>query len=233
MGGFGGSNPWPMQWGGGPTDEEVVYNALRSAVGEGGSAKKDDGIDGLWRRCRARGLAAGGSFAERAALQAFPQVATDHIPVFEEEFGIIPPEGATDEDRRQAIVAAYTLKAAQNEVELAERLFEVDPRFVLVNIPRALASTVQLGKAFQPQDGTPAYGGGRFGSAWPNYSSDFCVVVRLPTVAVMPTPVDLASITYAKRLLRKILPSWVDFAVITSTGPFLLDVSPLDLTCMT
>lgn len=232
MGAWGSLNPWPFQWGGGPTDEEIVYNALRSAVGEGGSAKDDTGIDGLWRRCRARGLAAVGSFAERAALQAFPQIATDHIPVYEAELRIIPPEGATDEDRRQAIVAAYTLKAAQNELELADRLLEIDPRFLVVNMPRALATTVQLGKAFQPQDGIPAYGGGRFGSAWPNYSSDFCVVVRLPTVAAMPTPVDLASITYAKRLLRKILPSWVDFSVVTSTGPFLIGVSPLGLTCL-
>jgi hypothetical protein len=235
--GYGLWGSFPFEYGGGPTDEETTYNALRSAVGEGGSAANDDGIDGLLRRCRAIALAAGDAAVERAALQAFPQFATDHIPVYEEEYGIVPPEGATEQDRRLAIVAAYTAKVAENEVELAVGLAAIDSRLAPVAIPRAKAWYVQAGKAFEPQDGVPGYGPSSFGAhakstPCPNASSDFYVPVQLTIGTTLPTPTDVASIAKAKAYLRVNLSSWVDFAVLTSTGPFTLDVSPLDLTCM-
>jgi hypothetical protein len=232
MGAWGSFNPWPFEFGGGPTDEESIYNALRSAVGEGGSAKKDDGIDGLWRACCAGGLAALGSFAERAATQAFPNLATDHIPVYEELYGITPPEGATDEDRRQVIAARYVDRLLADEPDLAVALADIDVRATLVAIPPAISTTVQLGKAFEPQDGFPTYGGARLSTGYPNFSSDFYVPVLLTIATTLPTPVDLTSINALKRHLREALPAWVDFDVLTSTGPFILDVSPLDLTAM-
>ena len=231
MGGYGG--PWPLDFGGGPTEEEKAYQALRKAVGEGGSAIREDGIDALWRRCKAMGLAAASTPVERAALQAFPQIATDHLPVYEDVFGIVPPEDATDQDRRIAIVAAYTAKAAENELDLAVGLTAIDTRLAPVAIPRALAWYVQFGKAFEPQDGAPSYGPVFKSTPCPNTSSDFYVPVQLTLAAgPMPTPVDVASIAKAKTFLRAALPSWVDFAVVTNLGPFILDVSPLDLTCM-
>lgn len=230
---MGWGDAWPLEFGGAPTREDLAYRALKSAVGKGGSAENEGGIDGLWRRCKAAGLAAASSAVERAALQAFPHLATDHIPVYEEVFGIVPPEGATDEDRRIAIVAAYTARVAENENELLVGLLAIDPRFSLAVIPRALAWYVQAGKAFEPQDGIPTYGPVAKSTPCPNASSDFYVPVLLTIATVLPTPVDVASVAKAKRYLRAMLPSWVDFSVITSTGPFLADVSPLDFTCTT
>lgn len=230
--GYGGLSSFPFDYGGGPTDEETIYYALRGAVGVGGSATDDTGIDGLWRECRAAGLAAAASSLECAVAQAFPQIATEFIPVYEEELGIVPPENATDEDRRRAITEAYTAKAAENEVDLAVRLSKIDTRLSLPAIPQTKAKTVQFGKAFEPQDGVPTYGPTQKSSRVPNYSDDFFVRVFFTLATTMPTPVDLAIIMKAKRLLREILPSWVSFAIISSNGPFLLDTSPLDLTCL-
>ena len=91
---------------------------------------------------------------------------------------------------------------------------------------------MQLGKAFQPQDGFPSYGGARLSTGYPNFSSDFYVPVLLTIATTLPTPVDLTSINALKRHLREALPAWVNFSVITRTGPFLIGVSPLGLTCL-
>jgi hypothetical protein len=66
-----------------------------------------------------------------------------------------------------------------------------------------------------------------------NFASDFYVPVMLALSSPpMPTPVEFATITEAKRYLARMLAAWVDFSIITNTGPFLLGVSPLGLTCL-
>jgi len=104
-GGFGWHNPWPFEWGGGPTPDEAIYHAWRDALGSL-PAKDDTGIDGLWRQCRSSAIASVATFCERAVLQAFPHVATDHLPLWEDYLGVLP--AGTEEERRADVVEAYT-----------------------------------------------------------------------------------------------------------------------------
>ena len=231
MGGIGWQNPVPFEVGGGETDDELVYEALRRAVGEGGAAENDSGIDGLWRQCKAIALASLGTFAERATLQAFPNLATDHIPVYEDLLGIIPGADATDVDRRAEITAAFTRKILSTLPDIRTQLRAIDARASVIEIPNSVSTIVVRGKAFEPQDGTPDYGPKR-STAFPNFALDFHTVVQLATSTVVPSAADLLVIRRIKRYLRDVLASWCSFAVVTSTG-FLLDVSPLDLTGMT
>lgn len=234
MGGYGWHNGFPFEYGGGETVDEEVYNALRSAVGKGGSAADDSGIDGLWRQCRAQTIATLMTFAERAALQAFPNLATDHIPVYEELLHITPAAGASDEERRRDITAAWTRQISADIPTLRTQLQLIDPRADILDLPHSRATTVVKGKGFEPQDGNPDYGGGRISSSYPNYASEYYLPILLDLAGAGPVPSAAVQIIIQrlKRLVRDVRPSWVDFAVMTGSG-FILDLSPLDATGMT
>lgn len=235
-GGFGWHNPWPFEWGGGPTRVERTYEAMKRAVGEGGYAKNEDGIEGLWRAVRADAIAAINSSAERAITQAFPNLATDHIPVYEEQFRITPASGETDEQRRQAITEAYTRRVESDHPTLLLALQRIDPRFTVPDVPRETSVVVELGKAFQPLSGTPAFGGGRRSTAFPNYASEYIVPVVLDLSATpTPTAAEQLVLLKAKRYLNEVLSSWMHYAVgVGGVGVgFILDDSTLDATGLT
>jgi hypothetical protein len=229
--GYGGG--FPFEYGGGPTEDEIIYEAMKRAVGVGGYAPNEDGIDGLWRWARASAIASINTFAERAVLQFFPQTMTDHLPLAEDYLGIIPPEGATDEQRRAEVRAKLTEQFLSDGPDLLVALRQIDPRFVFDDPPHEQTATTYLGKAFEPQDGSPTYGPRR-STGWPNYSTDFWVIVRLPLDPdnPVPTAVDDVVLGRARRMLNVLLPSWVDFKIVTSTG-WVADVSPADFTATT
>lgn len=234
-GGFGWHNPWPLEWGGGETLDERTYEALKRAVGEGGYAKNEDGIEGLWRACRTEAIACFHSMAERAILQAFPNLATDHIPVYEELFRITPRGGASDEERRIPITEAYTRKIAADHPSLVIALQKLDPRFLLPDIPRATSIVVELGKAFEPASGGPYFGGGRQSTLFPNYASEYIIPVVLDLSATpAPSAAELLVVKNAKRFLNEVLPSWVtyEFSFAGAAG-FILDDSQLDAAGLT
>lgn len=229
---IGWHNPIPFQIGGGPTEDELVYEALKRAVGEGGYAKDETGIDGLDRAIEAGMLSTINQASERAALQAFPSTATDHLSLHEDYLGIVASEEDTDVARRQAVADQLTLVADASEPSLAVQLARIDARASLLSVPHNLTAVVVLGKAFEPQDSTPTYGPMR-GTGYPNYSSEFYVPVLLNLGYVTPTPADLLAIQRIKRLMREALPSWVHFSVITTPGPFILGVSLVGITPVT
>jgi hypothetical protein len=236
-GGYGWQNPWPLEWGGGETFVERSYEALKRAVGDGGYAKNEDGIDGLWRAVRAEALASFTSLAETAVLQAFPDIATDHIPLYEEYFRLTPLSGATEEQRREAIVAAYTRRIESDHPRLLQSLQQLDPRFTIETVARDHSIVVELGKAFQPASGGPFFWGSRTATMFPNYASEFILPVVLD-LSTTPSPGVAEQLTMhgAKRLLNEVLASWMGYSVSTgggSTGGFILDLSPLDATGLT
>lgn len=230
MGGFGWHNPWPFEWGGGPTEDEAIYLAMRNAVGEGGSAKDENGIDGLWRACRATAIATACCAEERAILQAFPNIATDLLPTYEALLRTEPPTGATEVERRELVAAEWTALVEVDIPSLLDVLSRIDPRVALV-IP-AEESTTVYGKAFEPQDGLPSYGV-RKATGFPAYSThDIITFVLLRTGDYAPTQDELDVVRRMRRYLHKVLPSWVDFQVALDSE-FRADISPLDLSLAT
>jgi hypothetical protein len=238
MGGYGGLNPWPLEYGGGPTEEETVYDAMRRAVGDGFPAPNENGIDGNWRMCRAMGIAALGTGGERAALQALPNLATDHIPVYEDLLGITPTVDEPDETRRQNNARAFTRKVQADVPELTVQLTTIDARLSIQEVPYDEGVIVNYGKSFEPQDGSPSFGGGRRSTAFPNYSTEFIVRVLFDLgMFPAPTSAEAAIIRKVKAFLNEVLPSWVSYSISTGGGiagtGFILDQSLLDVTAMT
>jgi hypothetical protein len=215
-GGFGWHNPWPFEWGGGPTIDETVYESWRDTLGSL-PAKDDTGIDGLWRQVRSEAIASVLSMSERAMLQAFPQAATDHLPLWEAFLGLQAGD-KTEEQRREAVADRYTRKALADDPHLSADLVAIDSRFSIRPVERDKSTVMVLGRPF---DATA-----------PNYASSDLLTVVLATTERMPDAHDTQSMMRAKDVLQDALPSWVDFGICTRIG-FFLDLSPLDVTALT
>lgn len=228
----GSLNPCPYRIGGGPTPSSKAYATIRQAVGKGGSAENELGIDGLWRRSRAKGLAAATSPTRRALLQAWPQVATDAIPYFERVLGIVPGVDDTEPQRRAVIVPRWTETPIRTWSELRAALQAIYAGFDMVVQDDSKSTVTLSGRAFDSHALDPAVGppmsipGGC--TEWPAYSTRRTIRVTMALgagTAPIPTPTELAYIEQAKTLFRRALPAHVDFQI--STGRWVLGSSPL------
>lgn len=227
---LGSLNPLPFRVGGGPTPSSRAYQVIRQAVGKGGSAENDLGIDGLWRRSRAKGLAAATSSTRRALLQAFPHLATDSLPYWERRYGLIPAVDATEANRRDAVVERYAEQPVRNWNDLEAKLKAIDARFSISMPSDAEEIVTMYGRGFDQYDTSLLTNGPPFVIACgltqiPAYSSRQVLRVRLALGYAMPTPADYELIARARRLLCAVLPSDEDFAI--TTGDFILGETPL------
>lgn len=234
MGGFGWHNPFPMEFGGGPTEVERVYLALRGAVGKGGSADNDESsIDGLWRQVRARALASVGSSGERALLQAFPNKATDALPYYEQLLLLPPDPDASEDERREDAAVAYTRQILSAIPDVSSALALIDARFEVVTVPWEQLDATEPGRAFEDYAATLPFGGGRKSTARPNFSNAFRahVLLDLSGAAIGPTEDRLRRL--AAELLAEVLPAWNDFAIYSDMDGFNLGVDRLGVTALT
>lgn len=232
MGGYGWDNPWPLEWGGGRTLVEKHYDFLRKAPGRGGVAvDEEESIDALWRQAKANAMAALEAFSERALSEAFPNRATSLLPYYEWLCGIPVPQGANNEERRAEASRRYTFEVPASVPALSDELTAIDPRLSILDIPWDQVETTYEGRAFEDFASAEPYGGGRKSTITPNYSTSFDVVVLFDLSATggVPTPDDARIIDRVKDYLADVLPSWVEFRVISSVG-FILDSSPMDIT---
>jgi hypothetical protein len=228
---LGSLNPLPFRVGGGPTPTSRAYRVIKDAVGEGGSATNEQGIDGLWRRSRAKGLAAATSSTRRALLQAFPFLATDLLPYYERVLGISPPTGATEPQRVDVVVERWTRAAIASTPELEEGLQKIDARLSILTDTDDTSVTTHAGRVFEAYDAAdegPVFNlpGGL--SQLPNFSTRQIVNVHFELgYAGVPNAADQVIIERARELLRTALGSDTDFTI--STGPWVLGVTPLGL----
>ena len=109
MAAFGGSAPFALAFGGGPSRQRKTYDALKQAVGVGNSAPGDihDTIMESWRFAKARGLTAM-ALGPKAFFQNFPDTATDFIPVYEQLLARFFPAGTSDETKRKDLTIRWT-----------------------------------------------------------------------------------------------------------------------------
>lgn len=225
----------PLRPGGGPTDEERVYRVLRSAVGVGGSAPDETGIDGLWRWSRARALSAGRSAFRRAIYNGSPRLATDLLPYYERALGIQGGSAAPDADRRTAVVELWPAPATVTLPQLTTALQRIDSRFSIISPDDDKSGTSLDGRWFGPLpdvtdepefSDNPAVGH----SAYAAHTSRYVMVVLFAvgyTTAL--NTADARKAAAAARLLRISLPPFWDWAIVTSIG-FLAGVSPVGIT---
>jgi hypothetical protein len=213
MSGLGWIAGLPLEVGGDSSRAEAIYRALRSAVGKGGSGPVDS-IEDVWRQSKAQTIASVVVMVERAAVQAFPNLTTDRIPAYERLLRFGAPAGATDEERRRAVAAAWTTENLADTPDVGASLAAIHPAMRIEEEPHELGALVELGKMF------PAHGGEATGvSAFPNYADDFVLRVRydLAPGEVAPAETTRAG---AADLLNRVLPTWVDFELVTGDGFF-------------
>jgi hypothetical protein len=216
---IGSLNPCPFQVGGGPTPKSRAYQVIRQAVGQGGSAENDRGIDGLWRRARAEGLASATSSSRRALLQAFPFLATDLLPYYERILGIVPGEDATEAKRSDLVVERWTRKPIQSWNELLAALQAIDTRLSLILPGDEREIVTEYGRGFDSHD--VGKDGPQFGitggvTQWPAYSTRQVLLVTFTlSYTGVPKPDDQAVLERARALLLESLPSDEEFSITT------------------
>lgn len=214
MADFGWANSLPLELGGQTSHIENVYNALRNAVGRGGSAKDENGLEAAWRAAKAIAIATATDAYERAAFQALPEHATEHVPVYERVLGIAPGSDANEEDRRLAVLAAWTVRVLANIGTLKRSLQVISPKFDVDELAHEQATVTMLGRMF------PSYGDESLHGVpqYPNYSDEFVVrvIYRLEAGEVSIPGMLLQA---ARRYLNTTLPAWVDFLILKRTSP--------------
>lgn len=223
----------PFRLGGGLAPHEVAYNAMRAALGDGGTARPGTIIE-AWRVARARGLA---SVIQdrRATLQAFPHTATDGIESFLQRMAILVPHDATEQEIRDTVTSAWAETAGSIHSELLAALQAIDSRFSIVTQSHDVTRDTTSGRGFQdftpgdPAASGPAYNTGFIGTQFPNYSDEFIERVWF-NVGADPSPSDMTKIALAKQLLQRRLPAWMDFQIYIDDAGFVLDEDLLDVT---
>ena len=210
MGGIGRQNPCPFQIGGGDTEIEETWRELRKALGEGGAGPVG-GIEDEWRWAKAEMVAAAAQMALRAVTQAFPDLCTDHLPVWEEN--LLVPQEANDQLRREAVTAAYTAHISAVIPNLTSSLQAIDPTIGIVVQDEDDSFNFAPGRYWRPR----GIGAGPYGvhpaSMFPGFSHWFVVRVLIP--GGIP---DAATQAQVEDVLNETLPAWVDWQIINREG---------------
>ena len=105
----GGFDPFPRRPGsrGGRNIETLT----QSMIAQRGTAYSSDPNSIVWLEstCLARAIATGWETNQKLANQFDPYRASDFLPRWEKIYGITPPAGATESDRRTAVAARWVL----------------------------------------------------------------------------------------------------------------------------
>jgi hypothetical protein len=208
MGGIGRQNPLGTEVGGGESEVERIYNALRGALGEDGAGPVGS-LEDEWRWTRAEAIAAAISLMELALMQYFPDHATVFIPAWEEDLRV--PQQPTDVERRAAITAAYVGGTGAVWPWLRAQLQKVDPTIDLIVQDPDQSFEFGLGRYLGPRapEGDVLDYGAQATSRFPMYSSHFLLTVLWP--GGIPDP---ALRDQVERILNDSLPSWCDWQII-------------------
>jgi hypothetical protein len=234
---FGWINPLPLTLGGGPTDIEEIWRALRSAEGGEHGPGPEGSDEDIARQVQATAIAAADRAIERAFLQVFPGSATDALSLWEE--ALRSQGAASDVALRALLELAWRSPDGATTPHLAQALLDISPQLA-IEIEDADQTIVTVpGKHVSPEDNEPDYG------TWPaarkpNYASrdELRVVYTLDLdegETSIPAEVERA----VARLLRRRLPSMQFWTLCQDDddddGIFLLDggnngASVLDVT---
>ena len=224
---------FPLALGGGKPRALRAFEQIRRALGNATAA---GGIDELIRRAEAKGLAASTTHRRRAVRQAFPRLSRDALGYYERAMYRTPRPGEPAATRAATVSALGNTRPDATIARIEESLSRLDQRFSVAAPTWSSETTTVAGRTF-----APLYPGlePTFGPPWhrsspaPNYATTFRVRVLFAVgYAGQLLPEDARLLERAKTELRRLVPSWVTFSVLTSAGGFILDESLLDITGM-
>lgn len=206
MSALGSFSPLAVALGSGTSHIEDIYRAMRASVGT--SASPVDGLDDLWRQARAVGIGAGQLALDRAAFQALPEAATDHLPVYERNLALASSPGQTEQDRRVRVTAAWTSQITSTARGVELDLQSVSANFSLVATDHDQTDSFQHGRIY-PERGAEVTRGT---TQYPNYSTEFRVTAAY-SVPAGETGIPGDELTDTRRVLNNVLSAWVDFVI--------------------
>ena len=221
--GFGWSNPLPLSLGGGPTDIELIRDALRSAEGGEHGPGPQGGVGGGARIVQATAIAGAERAIERAFFQAFPGLATDALPIWEEA---LRSDGAdSDVALRTLLELSWRAPDGATTPHLQQALLDISAQLT-IQIEDVDDTDVTIpGKHVAPEDNVPDYGGGS-AALYPNYASRD-VLRAVYTLAAGETEIPENISRDVGKLLRRRLPSAQTYTLVQQDpddgGFFLLD----------
>jgi hypothetical protein len=216
-------NPIPFVIGGGPTDIEDMWIALRQAVGGEHGPGPEGGPEDLARQSKAIAIAGAERALERAFLQAFPGLAVDALPLWEE--ALLSEGAATDVALRALLKLAWRTPSGATTPSLAQALLDISSQLTIEIEDEDDTIVTVPGKYIAPSDNVPDYG--TVTAAFkPNYATRdiLRVVYTLATDETeIPGDVDRA----VTKLLQRRLPSTMTWTLCQADtddgGIFLLD----------
>lgn len=125
MGQFGGWGKFGggFQFGGSRSRAEIYYHLLKRLGPPGLRPLDDDALTNKLLRADCQGLGAGWIHVDRLFAEIFPHTAAEDLPEWETLLGVVPPLGATQDQRRAAILARWRGAAGASLPELRAMLY--------------------------------------------------------------------------------------------------------------
>lgn len=225
---LGWTNPLPFTLGGGPTDVENVWRALRAMMGGEHGPGPEDGIDDLARQQKATAIAGAERALERALLQHFPHASTDALPLWEE---LLLASGTDNETTlRELLFLLWMPPDGSTTPHITEALTDISPQLSVQIEDEDETHTTIPGKYEKPTDNVPPFGLAspvdHISAVLPNFATrDILRVVYTLEVGEVEIP-PLVSES-VELLLNKRLPAWQTWTLVQldeDDGPgFFLD----------
>ena len=224
------TNPLPFMVGGGLTDIQAIWLSLRAATGGEHGPGEAEGIDDLARQARATCLAGALHAVERAFLQAFPDYATDALPVWD---ALLQSDGAnTDPELRALLRLLWLPPNGSTTPHLTADLTDISSQLSIDLEDDDETIVTLVGKHLQPTDDDPTYGidwppGGLMSAVRPNFASrDVLRIVYTldATTGEVEIPANVSR--DVTKLLHRRLPShqtWTLVQELEGGSTFLLD----------
>lgn len=222
MAGLDWTNPLPIVLGGGPTDIEGTWLALRSAEGGEHGPGPVGGLEDASRQIQAAAIAGTDRAIERGFLQTFPGLSTDALPLW--EIALLSDGADTEVALRALLEALWRTPDGATTPHLAQALLDISAQLSIELEDEDLTIVTCPGKYLAPTDDVPEYG--PFPAArLPNYGSrDVLRVVYTLGVGEIAIPENVTR--DVTKLLRRRLPStmtWTLTQVTEGSAVFLLD----------
>lgn len=218
-------NPGPVVGGGGPTDVEAIWRALRSAEGGAHGPGPVGGLEDISRQIEATAIAGADRAIERAFFQTFPGHATDALPLWE---AALLSDGADTEIALRALLEQlWRPRDGATTPHLVAALQAISPQLSIDIEDEEQVDTTCPGKYLAPVDNVPPYGGTP-SARFPNYSSrDILRVLYTLDIANGESEIPLNITRDVTKLLRARLPSTMSWTLCQidadDGGVFLLD----------
>jgi len=234
---LGGFARLPITLGGGKSECQRIYEAMRDNRGEHYS-KSDSGNENKSLRAMANQIAIASSYQRRGANQAHVELATDSLPGWERRLGVVPDPRDTEPQRRAVLTAISSRSlppAHDNIARVVSAALEGESVFI-VTATKALKSygpTViyALGGAILPSGSKLRSGNHYVTVAWETDTE----IRRCAGIMIAPltagqglriAPVPLGTVAGATRVhyYFSVTPDSQDLALVASSNGSAIDI---------